>query len=52
MGAKFASYAPHFTGPITPEESVKYITAVLETKAVERGDAGTFVSHFGNQQWL
>jgi hypothetical protein len=52
LGAKFAAYAPHFKGPITPQESVEHVRRVIEMKSVEAGDGGTFVSHFGNKQWL
>jgi NAD(P)-dependent dehydrogenase (short-subunit alcohol dehydrogenase family) len=49
---KFLEYAPHFRGPITPEESVKLCLEVIRSKSVENGDGGAFVSQFGNQQWL
>lgn len=52
MVAKFAKYAPHFKGPITPTESVNHVMAVVEKASVENGDGGSFVSHFGNKQWL
>ena len=51
MGAQFAKYAPHFTGPITPEESVKLVVDVIHKSTVENM-GGEFVSHFGNKQWL
>ncbi|KAH9845063.1 NAD(P)-binding protein [Teratosphaeria destructans] len=51
MTAKFAQYAPHFVGPITPEESVRMQMAVIEEATVERS-GGAFVSHLGNKQWL
>lgn len=49
---KFRAYAPHFTGPVPPENAVKDILAVIEKSSVERGDGGSFVSHKGNKQWL
>lgn len=52
MGAKFASYAPHFTRPLTPEESVTAMLEVVNKKSVANGDSGTFISHLGTQQWL
>jgi NAD(P)-dependent dehydrogenase (short-subunit alcohol dehydrogenase family) len=52
MGVKFASYAPHFKGPITPAESVSAILGVIAGASIESGSAGSFVSHFGNKQWL
>jgi len=51
MFAAFASYAPHFKGPITPEESVRLQMDVIEKATVETM-GGAFVSHFGNKQWL
>lgn len=51
MGAKFLAYAPHFTGPISPEESVRMQLDVIEKATVET-DGGAFISHFGNKQWL
>jgi NAD(P)-dependent dehydrogenase (short-subunit alcohol dehydrogenase family) len=51
MGTMFQEYAPHFTGPITPEESVKKVLEVVERATVEEF-GGAFVSHFGNKQWL
>ena len=49
---KFASYAPNFKGPITPEESVKAMLDVIEKANVNNGFGGAYVSHFGNKQWL
>lgn len=45
-------YAPHFRGPITPTESVKHITSVIDKTSIKNSDGGAFVSHFGNKQWL
>ncbi|RGP73160.1 hypothetical protein FLONG3_6476 [Fusarium longipes] len=52
MVAAFQVYAPHFTGPISPEESVKAVLSVIYTASIESGSGGSFVSHFGNKQWL
>ncbi|KAH8887294.1 NAD(P)-binding protein [Thozetella sp. PMI_491] len=49
---KFWAYAPHFAGQASPEESVSNMLEVIEKASVENGDGGTFVSHFGNKQWL
>lgn len=49
--AKLQKYAPHFKGPITLEESVGAVRKVWENATVER-DAGAFVSHWGNKQWV
>ncbi|KAJ6546890.1 hypothetical protein B0H19DRAFT_953952 [Mycena capillaripes] len=42
--------APHFKGPITPEESVKMQLEVINRWTVE--ETGAFVSHYGNKQWV
>ena len=52
MLGRFAEYAPDFTGPITPRESVGRVLSVIDKASVEGGDGGSFVSHFGNKQWL
>ncbi|KAF2622208.1 NAD(P)-binding protein [Macroventuria anomochaeta] len=52
MGAAFATYAPNFTGPISSEESAKAVLSVIKKASVENGDGGSFVSHFGDKQWL
>ncbi|KAK5193709.1 hypothetical protein LTR99_006061 [Exophiala xenobiotica] len=49
---KFQSYAPHFKGPDTPTDAVKAVLSVIENSSIENGNAGDFVSHFGNKQWL
>lgn len=51
MVQMFSQYAPHFTGPITPEESVRLVVGVFERATVEK-DGGGFVSQFGDKQWL
>ncbi|RYO79785.1 hypothetical protein DL766_006371 [Monosporascus sp. MC13-8B] len=50
--ARFLQYVPHFKGPATPEEAVKDVISVWERASIERGDAGNFVSHHGNKEWL
>lgn len=52
MGAKFQVFAPHFAGPITPEESVRAVLSVVEKASVANGDGGSFVSHHGNKEWI
>lgn len=52
MMGKFQAYAPHFKGPMSPEESVKAVTSVFEKASVANGDGGSFVSHFGTKQWI
>jgi NAD(P)-dependent dehydrogenase (short-subunit alcohol dehydrogenase family) len=51
MGALFQEYAPHFKGPISPEQSVEMCLKVIQGATVETS-GGDFVSHFGNKQWL
>jgi hypothetical protein len=51
LGA-FVEYAPNFKGPVPPEAAVKDIISVIEKASVKTGDGGSFVSHYGNQQWL
>lgn len=52
IAGKFAAYAPHFTAPTTPQESVEDMLRLLEKSSIEKGNGGTFVSQFGNKQWL
>ncbi|GFF45113.1 hypothetical protein IFM58399_07464 [Aspergillus lentulus] len=49
---KLETYAPHFKGPITPEESVRHVRSTWEKASIEGGFGGAFVSHFGNKQWV
>jgi len=49
---KFGDYAPDFQGPSSPESAVKDVISVYEKASVENGDGGTYVSHYGNKQWL
>lgn len=51
MLAMFKDYAPGFTGPISPQQSVEMTLSVIDQATVEK-DGGQFVSHFGNKQWL
>ncbi|KAF2033699.1 short-chain dehydrogenase [Setomelanomma holmii] len=51
MAGKFKAYAPEWNGFITPEESVREVLKTIENASLEK-DAGAFVSHFGNKQWL
>lgn len=46
------AYAPHFEGPITPEESVRHIRSTWEKASIEGGFGGAFISHLGNKQWV
>ncbi|KAJ5648816.1 uncharacterized protein N7484_002539 [Penicillium longicatenatum] len=49
---KFAEYAPHFQRPLTPQESIKAVLAVMHKASIANGDGGAFISHLGNKQWL
>ena len=49
---KLASYAPDFKGPTPVEQAIPIIRSTWERMSIEDGYAGTFVSHFGNKQWL
>ncbi|OOQ91861.1 putative short chain dehydrogenase (AtsC) [Penicillium brasilianum] len=51
LGA-FVEYAPNFKGPVPPEAAVKDVISVMEKASAKTGDGGSFVSHYGNQQWL
>ncbi|KAJ5512118.1 hypothetical protein N7463_001670 [Penicillium fimorum] len=51
MAGKLKSYAPHLTGPVTMEESVRMQLEVIDKATVETY-GGTFISHFGNKKWL
>lgn len=52
LGAKFAAYAPHFKGPIQPDESVSKMLELITSASLEKNDGGSFISHLGNKQWL
>ncbi|KAL8725580.1 MAG: hypothetical protein Q9166_007266 [cf. Caloplaca sp. 2 TL-2023] len=49
---KLVNYAPHFKGPISPEESVRHVRSTWEKASIEGGFGGAFISHFGNKQWV
>ncbi|BCS18256.1 uncharacterized protein APUU_11084S [Aspergillus puulaauensis] len=51
MLKKFQEYAPSFTGPISPEDSVTAMLSVIDNATVEK-DAGAFLSHKGDRNWL
>ncbi|KAA8642704.1 hypothetical protein EYZ11_012319 [Aspergillus tanneri] len=52
MLGSFAEYAPNFKMPSTVEAAVKDVISVMNKASVENGDGGSFVSHYGNKQWL
>ena len=43
---------PNWTGPLTPVASAEMCLKVIEDFTVEKGNGGSFVSHYGNKQWL
>ncbi|KAH7024864.1 uncharacterized protein B0I36DRAFT_251351 [Microdochium trichocladiopsis] len=52
MFAKFATYAPHFTGPAPPAGPASDIFRIAAAASVEDGWGGTFTSHNGGTQWI
>lgn len=52
MPSKLMSYASHFSGVITPAESVAMCLDVLNRATTLNGFSGAFVSHHGNKQWI
>ncbi|KAG1813166.1 uncharacterized protein BJ212DRAFT_1447878 [Suillus subaureus] len=50
MVEKFRKVYPDFTGPITPEASVRMQLEVINRITVN--DTGAFISHKGNKEWL
>ncbi|PNP84185.1 hypothetical protein FNYG_02873 [Fusarium nygamai] len=52
MVAAFKGYAPHWEGAISPEESATAVLSVIDKASIEAGNGGSFVSHYGNKQWL
>ncbi|KZO91520.1 NAD(P)-binding protein [Calocera viscosa TUFC12733] len=51
MAGQFMQAAPHWTGPITPEDSVGKMLAILDKTGPDM--SGKFISHLGNrEQWL
>lgn len=51
MGAAFQKYQPKFTGPVPPSDAAADVLKIIHNSTVEK-DAGAFLSHFGNKQWL
>lgn len=51
MIGAFKAYAPTFEGPITPQQSVEMVLKVIDEATLEK-NGGSFVSHYGNKQWL
>ncbi|CCT75917.1 related to protoporphyrinogen oxidase [Fusarium fujikuroi] len=52
MVAAFKGYAPHWEGAISPEESATAVLSVINKASIDAGNGGSFVSHYGNKQWL
>lgn len=51
MAGKFNEYAPGFK-VAEPHESVSDVLKVVYNASLEKGNGGSFVSHFGNKKWL
>jgi len=49
---KFATYAPHFTGPTPPDGPVRDILRIAGEASIEGGWGGSYTSHNGGKQWL
>lgn len=45
MFAKFKIYSPTFEGPLTKEDTVKSVLALVNKATVNSGYAGIFISH-------
>jgi len=52
ISGKFKLYAPHFTGPDTAEVAIRQMLSVINRSSVKAGDGGSWVSQYGNKQWL
>ncbi|KAH8645711.1 hypothetical protein BX600DRAFT_556120 [Xylariales sp. PMI_506] len=52
MVSKFSAYAPDWKGALAPSESVEMVLSVIEKASIEGGNAGDYLSHYGNKQWL
>ncbi|KAL4792610.1 NAD(P)-binding protein [Aspergillus venezuelensis] len=52
LGAKFASLAPDFKGPTTPDQSVSAVLGLAHKASIKDGFGGAFVSRFGNKTWF
>lgn len=52
MFQKFLAYSPQFEGPATSEAAVKDVISLWEKTSIDGGSGGSYVSHYGNKQWL
>ncbi|KAM6529966.1 hypothetical protein FALCPG4_008088 [Fusarium falciforme] len=52
LASKFVDYAPNFQGPSSPEDSAKAVLGVMFEASLEKGGSGSFVSRYGNKQWM
>jgi len=50
MAASFKTRYPHWTGPMTPAESVRLMLGIIDNLTVQ--DSGKFVSHKNNREFL
>ncbi|KAK2610270.1 hypothetical protein N8I77_003718 [Diaporthe amygdali] len=51
LWAAMKRYAPHFSGPITPDQSVAMVLDVVD-KATIKDHGGRMISHLGTTRWL
>ncbi|ORY60238.1 uncharacterized protein BCR38DRAFT_497893 [Pseudomassariella vexata] len=48
---KFKKFAPHFTGPTTPDLAIRDVLSVIKKASVD-ADKGAFISQHGDKNWL
>jgi hypothetical protein len=49
---RMAAYAPYFTGATPVHEAIPVIRSTWEKVSIDDGFGGSFISHFGNKQWV
>ncbi|RSL90860.1 hypothetical protein CEP52_014433 [Fusarium oligoseptatum] len=52
LASRFVDYAPNFRGPSSPEDSAKAVLGVMFGASLEKGNSGSFLSRYGNKQWM
>ncbi|KAI1614026.1 hypothetical protein EDD36DRAFT_495149 [Exophiala viscosa] len=48
----FRQMVPGWSGPLQPLESAEMCVKVIHDFSLENGNGGSFVSHYGNKEWL
>lgn len=51
MMTTMKNYAPHWEGPISPEESASKVLEVVDNATIE-ANGGLMASHLGTKRWL